>query len=143
MRNNAQRRRRLTHQYLTPKHSPLNDEPWEKDDSYWDMLQAASKDPETFEKFIDESMARSTRTSSSGQKDKHSAIPSSSEISNGANDNDDGIRREKKYVPIEEWEEERKNGENMSWEERLQWESQRSGDQFRQNEILRQNLKQF
>lgn len=145
--NNAHRHllKSISHHYLTPKHSPLNDEPWEKDDSYWDMLQAASKDPETFEKFIDESMARSTRTrsNSSGQGGKHSAMVSPSEnMSKGINGNDD-MDGKKIYVPIEEWEEQRKNGEDMTWEERLQWESQRSGDQFRQNEILRQNLKHF
>jgi hypothetical protein len=151
--NNAHRHllKSISNHYLTQKHSPLNDEPWEKDDSYWDMLQAASKDPETFEKFIDESMARSTRTSSrsssssSMQERKQSAIVSPSEImSKGINGNDDvDGKKTKKYIPIEQWEEQRKNGENMTWEERLQWESQRSGDQFRQNEILRQNLKQF
>jgi hypothetical protein len=147
--HDAQRHRRLiSHYYSTPKHSPLEDEPWEKDDSYWDMLQAASKDPKTFEKFIDESMARRTKKSSSsgsGQEGRHDRISSSSEQNkegvNGNNDVDG--KTMKKYVPIEEWEEQRKNGENMSWEERLQWESQRGGDQFRQNEILRQNLKQF
>ncbi len=108
------------------------------------MLQAASKDPETFEKFIDESMARSARTSSSSGEGKRSAMASPSEMSKGVNGKDDmDAKKMKKYVPIEEWEEQRKDGDNMTWEERLQWESQRSGDQFRQNEILRQNLKQF
>jgi hypothetical protein len=141
-RNHHQRSK--SQHYLSRKHSPLEDEPWDKDDSYWDMLQAASKDPVTFEKFIDESMARSAKKSNSiggsGQ-----GMASSSKLNKGnVNGNDENIDgTKKKYVPIEEWEEQRKNGENMSWEERLQWESQRGGDQFRQNEILRQNLKQF
>jgi len=145
--NIAQRhhQRSNSHHYLSRKHSPLEDEPWDKDDSYWDMLQAASKDPVTFEKFIDESMARSAKKSNSIGGSGNAMASSSSELNegdvNGNDENVDGTK--KKYVPIEEWEEQRKNGENMSWEERLQWESQRGGDQFRQNEILRQNLKQF
>ena len=46
------------HNLATPKHSPLEDEPWQNDDSYWDALQVASKDPATFEKFIEESIIR-------------------------------------------------------------------------------------
>lgn len=61
---------------------------------------------------------------------------------NGVSTDDDAPKKGK-YVPIEEWDAQRKNGENMSKEERLQWECQRSGNQFRQNEILRQNLKSF
>ena len=47
-----------------------------------------------------------------------------------------------KYVPIEEWEEQHSR-EDLSKEERLQWECQRGGNQFRQNEILLHNLKSF
>ena len=51
--------------------------------------------------------------------------------------------KKSKYVPIEEWDEQLKNGENMSAEERLQWECQRNGNQFRQNEILSHHLNSF
>lgn len=126
-----------TTHYAAPKHSPLEDEPWQKDDSYWDALQAASKDPETFEKFIEESMANRGKKPSD-------VVWSSSSLMNGANGNaDDTAPKKKKYVPIEEWDAQRQNGEGMSKEERIQWECQRSGNQFKQNEILRQNLKSF
>ena len=46
-----------------------------------------------------------------------------------------------KYVPIEEWDRDQK--ENMSAEERLQWECQRGGNQYRQNEILSHHLSSF
>jgi len=132
-------RQTTTQQHMTPKHSPLEDEPWQKDESYWDMLQAASKDPETFEKFIEESMAK---------KKVGTATTMSSATANGVNGDstagvDDAPKKKGKYVPIEEWDAQRKNGENMSKEERLQWECQRNGNQFRQNEILLHNLKSF
>jgi len=129
-----------TQLYEAPKHSPLEDEPWQKDDSYWDALQAASKDPETFEKFIEESMAR--------KKLGKSPVSSSSTAptKNGMNGNNaaesDAPKKRGKYVPIEEWDANRKE-EDMSREERLQWEAQRNGNQYRQNEILSRNLKGF
>lgn len=46
------------------------------------------------------------------------------------------------YVPIEEWDAQRSK-ENMTSEERLQWECQRGGNQLRQNDILMHNLKSF
>lgn len=46
------------------------------------------------------------------------------------------------YQRIEEWEIEQKSkAKNGSWEERVQFEGQRYGNQFNQNEILRQHLK--
>jgi hypothetical protein len=46
------------------------------------------------------------------------------------------------YVPIEQWDANRKK-DDMSWEERIQFEGQRDGNKFKQNEILRHNLKGF
>lgn len=123
--------------YASKRQSPLEDEPWKKDSSYWDSLQAASKDPETFEKFIEESMKRKKMPSSSPSHAKAAAASSSSAQEGG----EDKPKKKSKYVPIEEWNEQRT--ENMSKEERLQWECQRGGNQFRQNEILTQNLKSF
>ena len=119
-----------------PKHSPLEDEPWNDDnDSYWDALQVASKDPATFEKFIEESIARKKQ----GEKISSSAMglhdTSVSAVENAP-------KKKSKYVPIEEWDASR-TVDDMSSEERLQWECQRSGNQYRQNEILMNNIKGF
>jgi len=46
------------------------------------------------------------------------------------------------YVPIEQWDATRSK-DDMTKEERLQWECQRGGNGFRQNEILMHNLKGF
>ena len=47
------------------------------------------------------------------------------------------------YVPIETWNEQKYKKTNLTAEERLQFDCQRQGDRFRQNEILRNNLKYF
>eukprot|EP00804_Cyclotella_cryptica_P024916 CCRYP_011840-RA/>CCRYP_011840-RA protein AED:0.04 eAED:0.04 QI:0/-1/0/1/-1/1/1/0/176 len=122
--------------FQSPKSSPLEDEPWKRDPSYWDMLQQASKDPETFEKFIEESMTKKKIASTS-----HGAT----QVADGGQDeNGSQLQNQKtkgKYQPIEEWDAQRK--ESMSAEERLQWECQRNGNRFRQNEILSHHLKSF
>ena len=122
--------RTRTQLYVTipSKHSPLEDEPWQ-DDSYWDALQVASKDPATFEKFIEESIAR-----------KKGLVSNNNDST--SDDNNDKPKKKGKYVPIEEWDANR-NLDDMTNEERLQWECQRNGNQYRQNEILMNNLKGF
>ena len=48
----------------------------------------------------------------------------------------------KGYQRIEEWDATR-NKDDMAWEERVQFDGRRFGNQFQQNEILRKNLKSF
>ncbi|KAL3785846.1 hypothetical protein ACHAW5_000154 [Stephanodiscus triporus] len=120
-----------------PKHSPLEDSPWQEEDSYYDRLREASKDPETFEKFVEDTMS----SREDGGEKKSDDISSSEAIKFARGDDEGNSKKPKQYVPIEEWD--KNNGDNMTKEERLQWECQRNGDQFRQNEILTQNLKRF
>jgi hypothetical protein len=47
------------------------------------------------------------------------------------------------YQPIEEWDAERKSSGEMTWEETVQFEGQRLGNQVRQNDILNRNLHTF
>ena len=117
--------------YLSPKSSPLEDEPWKKNNSYWDMLQEASKDAETFEKFIEQS----TMKTKSGKL--HHDVKKS-ETSYG---DESKPERKGKYVPIEEWD--AQQSDKMTAEEKLQWECQRSGNQLRQNDILMHHLNSF
>jgi hypothetical protein len=48
-----------------------------------------------------------------------------------------------KYQPIEEWDAERKASGEMTWEEKVQFEGQKGGNQVRQNDILTRNLHTF
>ena len=118
--------------------SPLEDDPGQRDDSYWDQLQEASKDPVLFEKFIEESM-RKKRVQAEGGSSQ--SAPGSSTRQSDVR-RDDGVpKKTGKYVPIEQWDAERT--ENMTREERIQFEAQRDGNRFAQNEILTRNLKSF
>ncbi len=130
-----------THLHLfKKKNSPLEDEPWKKDDSYWDQLQAASKDPEQFEKFIEETMAKKKKTNNSSSSSSYSTSTLAAAYTNNQEEKETP-KKKKAYVPIEEWD--ATNKDNMSKEERLQWECQQSGNRYRQNEILMHNLKSF
>jgi hypothetical protein len=91
------------------------------------MLQEASKDPVAFEKFIEES----TKRKKMGQSLKAA----------GASEAEMKQERKGKYVPIEEWDAKQKD--DMSAEEKLQWDCQRGGNQLRQNDILMHHLKSF
>mmetsp|Transcript_48223 Transcript_48223/g.73407 ORF Transcript_48223/g.73407 Transcript_48223/m.73407 type:complete len:165 (-) Transcript_48223:288-782(-) len=64
---------------------------------------------------------------------------------NGTNGDDDAPKTKKKgtYQRIEEWDAERKANGTLSWEERVQYEGQRYGNQVRQNDILQKNLNMF
>ena len=114
--------------YSSPRTSPLEDEPWTRDSSYWDLLQEASKDPATFDKFIEESRTR--------EKLDKPRIDMKLDASPG-----NKPEKKSKYVPIEEWDSQLKD--NMTAEERLQWECQRGGNRIRQNDILQHHLKSF
>ena len=133
------------HLFKKKKNSPLEDEPWKKDDSYWDQLQAASKDPEQFEKFIEETMAKKKKNNSSSSSSSSSSSTSSSLATaystEKQQEKETTPKKKKGYIPIEEWD--ATNKDNMSKEERLQWECQQSGNRYRQNEILMHNLKSF
>jgi hypothetical protein len=139
---------RFINQFSKHKHYPS-----EEDDntsaSYNDLLREASKSPEAFERFVENSMMISSSSSNNEIKkssnDNIAPSPKANAnihaIDDNGNEEEEDNNTPTKYIPIEEWE--RNNGENMTAEERLQWECQRNGDQFRQNDILTQNLKQF
>mmetsp|Transcript_29355 Transcript_29355/g.79471 ORF Transcript_29355/g.79471 Transcript_29355/m.79471 type:complete len:177 (+) Transcript_29355:365-895(+) len=48
-----------------------------------------------------------------------------------------------KYQPIEEWDAERKAKGELSWEEKVQFDGQRFGNQVKQDSILRRHLGTF
>lgn len=139
---------RVINQFSKQKHPPEEDDNISA--SYNDLLREASKSPEAFEKFVENSMISSSSNNEKNLEGKKSSINITSSSEANANRHaidDDGNEEEgdtpTKYISIEEWEAQRKNGENMTAEERLQWECQRNGDQFRQNDILTQNLKRL
>mmetsp|Transcript_5784 Transcript_5784/g.12246 ORF Transcript_5784/g.12246 Transcript_5784/m.12246 type:complete len:183 (-) Transcript_5784:35-583(-) len=119
-------------------HSPLEDDPGQRDDSYWDQLQQASKDPILFEKFIEESMRKEKVQAEGGRSQ---SAPGSPKRQSDVRHDDGMPKKTGKYIPIEQWDAERTD--NLTREERIQWEAQRDGNRFAQNEILARNLKSF
>ena len=98
-----------------------------KEDDYFKRIVDASHDPVAFEKFV---MA------------KDGKIAEPSDTVKDPSDDSSTSSPKKGYQRIEEWDAKR-NKDDMSWEERVQFDGQRFGNQFQQNEILRKNLKSF
>lgn len=88
----------------------------ETNDEYMRRMQEAASDPIKWEKFV----------------------------MNQKNDEEEKPKPKKKgvYQRIEEWDAQRTK-DDMSWEERVQYDGQRFGNGFEQNEILRKNLKSW
>lgn len=86
-----------------------------------DALQKAAKDPKAFEEYV--LNKKKVKEEAKIVEEK----PASTK---------------KGYVPIEQWDEERKK-DSLQWEEKVQFEGQMHGNRFNQNEILRHNLNTF
>ena len=99
-----------------------------KDEHDFEALVLAAQDPKSFEAYV----------LNKNKKEKEK-IKTQAQIQ--AVTNEEGGKK-KGYVPIEQWNENRSK-DNLSWEEKVQFEGQRLGNQFRQNEILRKNLKSW
>jgi len=120
----------------------------ESEKAFFQRVTTAASDPAAFERMVASDAAagepstyatRTTNGSTNGKK--NGAASTAGHAGNGAgNPNKQPTAG---YVRAEDWEaeqeEKRKNG-SLSWEERVQFEGQRSGDRFKQNEILRHNL---
>lgn len=107
-------------------------------------LQRAARDPKAFEAYVlnrKRQQQQQTQTSTSAHEDSQS--PSASNSDSPVNDNsNENKKKPSGYVPIEQWDEERKNNkDSMTWEERVQFDGLRNGNRFRQNEILRHHLR--
>jgi len=105
----------------------------ETEKAYFKRITAAASDPAAFERLV----------SGGDSKKKHAVTPLHASASNNSTNGEEPSVPKKGYVRVEEWEAEqqkRKLSGDLTWEERVQFEGQRSGDRFKQNEILRHNL---
>ena len=92
--------------------------------SYQRALQEAAKDQKSFEEFVSLNPSFEAFVSRN--------LPKQSE-------NQPTEKEKIGYVPIEEWDD-ALSKEEISWEEKVQFDGQRYGNKFRQNDILRKNL---
>ena len=112
-------------------------QPGESKDAYFRRITLAASDPTSFENAV----LKSEHNNNNKKTDDNNNMEQNSTTTTTTNE-----PKKTGYVRAEVWEEEqqlkRKNGQ-MSWEERVQFDGQRYGNQFNQNEILRKNLKGF
>ena len=98
---------------------------------FFKRIQKAASDPVAFERMA------------LGKDEKEKKAEP---VEDSSDNNDDAPKKKSGYVRAEEWDAQvkarQKKGE-FTWEERVQFEGQRQGNQFNQNEILRKNLKAF
>ena len=117
--------------------TPFPQLPGESSLDYMKRLSAIASDPKLFE----ESVLRA----STGVEESTNTTNNSSSFAEPTMTTTEK-KKKRGYVRAEEWDQERNakaQEEGMSWEERVQYDGQRFGNQFQQNEILRKNLKAF
>lgn len=126
----------------------------ESDEAFFQRLTLAASDPAAFEKMVMDQQQQEKEDGGSN----NDATASDDDASGSPRQDDrsppkdltreeiDMINKRKGYQRVEEWDaelRERKAKGELSWEERVQFDGQRHGNQFLQNEILRKNLKGF
>ena len=112
----------------------------ESDDAFFRRVTAAASDPETFERMVLNQQQQADDAPSVSNDGSLSAIGTSDTEAVAT------TPAKKGYVRAEVWDAEeqrrRKSGE-LTWEERVQFEGQRYGNQVNQNDILRHHLNAF
>jgi len=87
-------------------------------------------------------MAKKNKVSSSSTSPSPSSLSSAYDAAKKQEEEEKPKQKKGAYIPIEQWDATRSK-DDMTKEERLQWECQRGGNRVRQNEILMHNLKGF
>lgn len=111
----------------------------ESDDAYFKRILAVAADAKSFENAV-------VQRQSNGLIQDHSSLPSLVTVNSTSSEFHDppSVPAKSRYVRAEDWDaEEQRKSKSGSWEERVQFDGQRHGNRFAQNEILRHNLKAF
>ena len=103
--------------------------PGESSTEFYKRIQQASSDPVAFEKFVSGSQRED-------RPEKSQPLPSQS-----SNTTETGEQKPA-YQRAEDWDADQ-NKRVSGWDEKIQFEGQRFGNGFNQNEILRRQLKGF
>ena len=117
----------------------------ESDSAYFKRLSQTASDPAAFEKMVlGDQQKGDVNSTASPEATKEVAMNySRSNSKDDGTDNTvvDDKKRQRGYQRAEEWEaDQAKEQKKLSWEERVQFDGQRHGNKFNQNEILRKNL---
>jgi hypothetical protein len=122
----------------------------ENNSAYFKRLSQVASDPVAFEKMVMEDdvtaapkavkVVKNKKDSATKQnKNKNNSTPTSTQTSM-----DDTEKRQRGYERPEDWEAEQEAEKGLlSWDEKVQFDGQRDGNRFQQNEILRRNINMF
>eukprot|EP00565_Helicotheca_tamesis_P001053 CAMPEP_0185740946 /NCGR_PEP_ID=MMETSP1171-20130828/38695_1 /TAXON_ID=374046 /ORGANISM="Helicotheca tamensis, Strain CCMP826" /LENGTH=333 /DNA_ID=CAMNT_0028412879 /DNA_START=114 /DNA_END=1115 /DNA_ORIENTATION=- len=131
------RREQMTQVYLQRGRESIGHD--ERDSSYFDRLREASSSPEAFDKFVMKGVANDAVVGLTQEENSED----SPILTRG-----EEPPKKKGYQRAEEWEAElddrrKGKGSGMTWEEKVQFDGQRFGNQIRQDAILRKHLGSF
>jgi hypothetical protein len=123
----------------------MQQQPNESRAAYFQRLSKAAADPAAFERLaLGQDKDATTNTNNNTNASNNSKKTHKVDTTVGKSHEDPAVLQEKKkrgYQRAEDWEADLAHErENMSWEEKVQFDGQRHGDRFAQNEILRKNL---
>lgn len=116
----------------------MKQKPGESDMEFFKRIQQVASDPTAFEDMV---FGGKDKDKKSRKKNSSSAVDA-----NASNEEDAPPKKKNGYQRAEDWDAEvkaRQEKGEFTWEEKVQFEGQRLGNQFNQNEILRKNLKGF
>ena len=145
IRDSRIRRFHSMRRFATP--DALKQQPHESNAAYLRRLQQLASDPKAFENAVRGSKTGTSKTEKHATHRRHVVSHKSfdcdeSNVGSSAPTTTNGQRRG--YQRAEEWDKEQEDiRKSMGWEERVQYDGQRYGNRFNQNEILRHNLKSF
>eukprot|EP00536_Pseudo-nitzschia_multiseries_P016713 jgi/Psemu1/292669/fgenesh1_pg.1208_\ len=116
--------------FVSVLHAGFEQLPGESSTAFIKRITSQSGDILDFQK------SKTNRLTMASSSNKSSSI--------GNDEEGEGTSKPKgKYQPIEEWDAERKEKGVLSWEEKVQFEGQRFGNQVKQDSILRRHLGTF
>ncbi|GKY90890.1 hypothetical protein MPSEU_000061800 [Mayamaea pseudoterrestris] len=138
----------------------LKQQPHESDAQFMARLRVIVSDPETFARAVRGEAPPKQGSNGTNKADSSSWNPTSlhtsaphsqrskqSNNNNGDYDNNnstDSSNKRKGYQKVEDWEHDQQQLlEEMTWEQRVQYEGQRDGNRIRQDVILRNSIKRW
>jgi hypothetical protein len=145
----APRSRAHGHDSVTRRYA-LQQRPGESRSAFFQRVSQAAADPLVWERMVLEDAQVDGTPSTAPSTGSSSVIPTIHLATNQSKqlpeEKEETTSSETKrgYVRAEEWDKtQTSDGSPLAWEERVQFDGQRYGNKFQQNEILRHNLHSF
>jgi hypothetical protein len=121
----------------------IQKQPGESEAAFMKRIQQLASDPKAFESAV---LGRGAVPGPGAAGTSTTALRhSAGHHSNSTGESSEGTAAPRRgYQRVEDWEQEqREQAKSLSWEERVQFDGQRHGNRFQQNEILRRHIKTY